>query len=197
MFAGTGFDSLRAQFAEQFEPDGAGFLYRKFSRSAPVRVTAEERQRFIAAYERFTKFAWWGLIAGSILLIAALASVTAETPNDISKYGDYAAPAILVAIFLIINHLAYSAPARALRERMPVGEPRSRTEMQQRGLQKLTYGHAIIIGGVAIYCLFKAENQGVLFSKENAFWIAMAAFSLVVSVFIAIRKWRFDSAKKP
>ena len=50
MFNNLHFDRVRQLFADQFEPEGTGFLYRKSIKGAPIRVTAVERDRFVAAF---------------------------------------------------------------------------------------------------------------------------------------------------
>ncbi len=53
------FDRVRQMFADQFEPDAQGFVYRKSMKGAPIRVSAVERDRYIATFNRYTRYASW------------------------------------------------------------------------------------------------------------------------------------------
>jgi hypothetical protein len=58
MFGDRHFDRVHQLFAEQFEPDGADFLYRKNMKSAPIRVSVAERDAFVAAFRRACRIAF-------------------------------------------------------------------------------------------------------------------------------------------
>jgi hypothetical protein len=43
----TSWDGVRQAFAEQFEQSGANFIYRRSQKGEAIRVSAEERSKFI------------------------------------------------------------------------------------------------------------------------------------------------------
>jgi hypothetical protein len=59
-------------FAGRFEADGDYFLYRNRPTAAPIRVSADERERFIADYSKaFGRILW-----GTAFLLIAMSVVT-------------------------------------------------------------------------------------------------------------------------
>ena len=39
-------------FADQFEPNEQGFVYRKYMKGAPIQISAAERARYIDTFNR-------------------------------------------------------------------------------------------------------------------------------------------------
>src|SRR6185437_16090333 len=63
MPASPQYDRVRQLFADQFEEDGDGYLFRMNLKGPAVQVSADERDAFVATFNRsFTRLTW-GLIA--------------------------------------------------------------------------------------------------------------------------------------
>ncbi len=59
MFRNRNLDRVRDLFADQFEPSGDGFLYRKSMKGAPIPVSRDERERFDADFHRRLRKLMW------------------------------------------------------------------------------------------------------------------------------------------
>lgn len=180
-------------FAAQFEPDGNDFVYRKYAKDAPIRVSASERNRYIEAFNRSTKFRLWGVTGGTIFLILMLAFYSVETNTDISGPPLYCGLGAIMAAYMVGHYWAWNRPTRELRERGTIGEARSRAEMKRRFLAKLTYGEIVGAAGTSIIPLIQVDLKRDLFSGWNLLWLVLAAFILCLAAVQAYRKWRFVS----
>jgi hypothetical protein len=189
---GSHFDWARAMFADQFEADTQGFVYRKHMRGAPIQVSAAERDRYIAFFDTFLKYGSWGLTGGILALAIFLvfhATVTGIAPSDMATYGGLG---IISGAFMSGYYWAWNLPARELRGRGTVGGARSRAEIRRLFLAKLTYGQIAAVAGAGVILLLKAHADGDFFSGWNALWTGLAIATFVLSAIQAFRKWRFD-----
>jgi len=122
-------------FLAQFEPDGAGYLYRSPAATDPIRVTAAERQAFLDAYASRVGGLIWILLGG---ILASTLFMLADLSILHVPYGYYIDMAAYAASFigwgLASQHLMW-APERALRYRIP---PRERLGWFERHKRMLT-----------------------------------------------------------
>ncbi len=183
------FDRVREVFADQFEEHGSGFLYRKSSKGAPIPVSAAERDRYVARFNRYIKYASWSVL-GSIVLLAFYAAAThVDVRGEAMFYG----VAAIVAAFLASYYWSWTLPARELRDRGAVGERRTRAEAMRLYLARMTYGEFAIIAGAGVFALLKARAHGDMFSGWNLFWTGLGITALVVTAVQAFRKWQLES----
>jgi hypothetical protein len=196
MFGGSNFDRSRKMFADQFEPDGQNFLYRKYMRGAPVRVSAAERDRYAATFDRFLKYQFWGMAAGIVVLTASVVSYAVVTNVDLPVMALYAGLGAILAAFMAGHFWIWNFPARELRGRPTIADTRSRAEMKRLYLERLTYGQIATAAGAAIVLLLRFRSGGSLLSGWNLLWTGMAAVMLVLCAVQAFRKWRLES-KQP
>ena len=196
MLGVRGFDLIRKQFADQFEPDGDGFFYRRYGRDAAIRVTADEKQRFIATFNCHLKFAFWGMMVAIVALAIICVTYAVETNTEISDRTIYIGLGVITVAFIAANFWARSLPTRELRYRATVGERRSRDEMRRLMIEKITYGQLAMVGLIGVYCLLRVNYHADLLSGFNAFWLIGGALDLVLALIQAFRKWRFEFAKK-
>jgi len=186
-------DSLDARkiFADQFEPDGDGFLYRKSGRGAPIRVTAAERDQFIDDFNRRFRYMVWGSAGATMAAIVLLLAFEAELTPIFNGYEIVIAPVLGVLVILIANQKVYGAPARELEHRHPVGFERSRDEVRRRALAKVNWAFLAVtaMGGV-VYFASHVPKSG-FDSGWGAMWIAGAVFYFVAMIGAAYWKWRY------
>ena len=71
-------------FAEQFERDGSGYLYRRSRKGAAIRVTADERDHFVNAFNDSLLIGVWILCGGVGLLMIGLVSAAKAGPAGCS-----------------------------------------------------------------------------------------------------------------
>lgn len=130
------YDRVRQSFADQFEPNGQGFLYRKYMKSAPIRVSAAERDRYIAAFNRYIRYASWGTGGGTVLLAFSLIGYAAAAGVDLPEAAFYWGIGAILVASMVGYYWYWNLPARELRDRGAVGETRSRAEVSRLLLEK-------------------------------------------------------------
>ena len=112
-----GFERQRKMFAAQFEPRGDGFVYRKHAVGEPIEVSAAERDRYIAAFEKFTRQGFWAIVACASLLLAALVAYSFTTGTQVPDAVFYVAFAAMFAVYVVGYQRAWNLPSRELRDR--------------------------------------------------------------------------------
>jgi hypothetical protein len=192
-FGTDNFAQVRRMFAEQFEPDGRNYLYRKFTKAAPIPVSAAERDRYIAGFDTFLRRASWGMTAGIVILIAATVAFVMSTGRDVIESATLIGLGAILAVFLALYWWFWNQPARELRDRAAAGEARSRAEVRRRYLAKTTYGQLALTAAIAFLLLLKAAFSGAPFSGWNLFFLCWGVIVLPLAVVQAFRKWRLGT----
>jgi len=191
-----GFDKVREAFANQFEPDGDHFIYRRYMKGAPVRVSAAERDEFIRAFDRFIRFGQWGIFVGTIALLLGVVAYSMQSDQDLSGGAAWLVLGIVLMAYMPVYYWAWNRPARQLRDRQPIGAPRSRAEMRARMFSKMTYSQLMQGAGMALVVPIIASRLGNLLVGWNRLWLVMAGLLLLLMAIQAFRKWRFDLANR-
>lgn len=109
-----GFERQRQMFAAQFEQQGDGFLYRKHSVGEPVRVSAADRDRYVAGFEAFTRKGFWGSVIAAAVLLTALVAYSFSTGTEVPDMVFYAAFAVMIAVYVVAYQRAWNLPSREL-----------------------------------------------------------------------------------
>jgi len=112
-----GFKRQRQMFAAQFEPEGAGFVYRKHSIGEPVRISAVERDRFIADFEKFLRQGFWAMLAGAVALAAVFFGVWYATAMRIPDTVFYLVFGAMLLGYMAGSFRAWNRPLRELQGR--------------------------------------------------------------------------------
>jgi hypothetical protein len=181
----------RALFTEQFEPSRTGFLYRKSRKGAPIAVSAEERDRFIAAYATFLTYGYWGLFAALIALslAATIFSQAVRSPSE----GEFTAAVLLIfALFVAAHSWAWNAPMRALRGRGAVGPAPSREEAARQTFSRITWPRLGLGLLFPAYLLYRYSVRSDWDLGRNWFLLALAGLIIIVIAVQAFRKWRIE-----
>lgn len=156
---------IHSMFESQFEPDGDGFLYRRNSKDAPIRVSAAERDKYIGIFARHVKYGFWGIVISTSLLIAALTTYNIITGDEPSNIVLYIGLTIIFLAYMFAHIRARNLPARELRDRLIVGPPRSKTQIRNRHAANMSYsqiGGVILIGfAFPAVCIRKYGIQSV------------------------------------
>ena len=196
MFGNHHFDRVREMFADQFEPDGGDFLYRKSMKGAPIRVSGAERDAFLEVFKRRLKYVTWGIFPATIILIVLLVVLVPDADSRSSDIFIYFGIGLIIAVFMIGYYWAWNTPARELVRRPVLGEARSRAEVGRIMLAKMTYGQLAIGLGAMAALLFKVSEDTDIYHGWGRLWLGFAAVIVVGILFQAFRKWRFDNADK-
>ena len=181
----------RELFADQFEAEGDGFVYRKSQKGPAIRVSTAERERFIADYDRRQRHSTWVIIVGLSLLVLAFAIWSVVAEAELSDPVMYLAISSVAAMSIGYMLWSWGAPARELQRRTPVAGERSRDEMKRRMLAKLSYRQLASTALLAVVaCWSLAAKSG--FAGWGRLWLGLAGLTVVFTAISAFRKWRFD-----
>lgn len=184
-------EQLKTSFADQFEADGDGFLYRKEQKGPAIRVNAGEREDFIKAYGRALRYSIWVIAVGTVFVIIGTVLLWPEMLDH--QWVLYVALFGMVAVAAGFQLWSRYAPARALRDRLPAKPARSNAEITRRSLTKLTYGQLAIGALAAPFVVWNASRRQDVLHGGGLFWtLAGAALFALVAV-QAFRKWRFEA----
>jgi hypothetical protein len=196
MFGNSNLDRMRQGFADQFEPDGSNYLYRRRLKDAPIQVTAAERDRYVENYSRFVRYWYWGTLGGTILVALLFVTYAMET-NDFPKLGLYIGLGFLFILLMGANYWARDLPTRELRGRGTSGDAWTPQDVKRITFSKITYGR--LAGGVALalFIPFRVGLHANLLEGWNRLWFAVSAGLILLCAVQAFRKWRFESSQKP
>ena len=191
------FDQVREIFANQFEADDDGYLYRQNSKAAPIRVSARERDGFVADFNRDLRIGIWGMFAAMGAILALMLFILPlDVDSDASMVPIGAGFVMIFIVAIVSQGWAFRAPARTLTGRAAVGAARTKDEMQRRMLQKMDYRN---IAGttaalVAVAALRYHWGQPP-FSGVNLFILCIIPLLLGGGAFTAWRKYRSEHVK--
>ena len=190
-------DRVEQAFANQFEPDGENFRYRRWQKSAPLSVTSAERAQFIRQFHLRLRYASFGIFIATISLIAGFVLFAGTGQSQESDLGIWISLGIILVLFTSYWFWAYTAPSRALARRTPVGRARSREEMRRLSLGRISYGQlagAAVAAWVMAYFYSRGHD---MFSGWYLFWPFFAGAITITSALQALRKWHLESADRP
>lgn len=192
MFNNPHFDQVRQNFADQFEQDGAGFLYRKSMKGAPIRVTDTERDSFVASFNRRLRYAAWSVLPATVLVIGLLAFLVPDVESATGKLAMGFAIGLILGPFLLFYYWAWNAPARELERRPVAGVARTREEMRRIKFAKLTYGQLAFVPVIAAVLLLKVSADNDVFHGWGILWLVLAGALVALAAIQAIRKWNYE-----
>ncbi|MCW3848666.1 hypothetical protein OF829_15630 [Sphingomonas sp. LB-2] len=188
-------DYVTSTFADQFERKGSDFIYRRNLRGAPIRVTAAERDMFVAGFRRSYKVLIAVMTVSVVLLLAlviALGGLDDGADPVMMGLGMAGAAIIFIVGVVWAVRRIYGAPARALAQRVAEGEPLTRDEGRRMTLSSISYGTFAMaaIFGFGITGL-KAIKYDVWHGWGRLWWLP-AIFLGGLSAVQAFRKWRME-----
>lgn len=192
MFGNSHFARVRELFSDQFEPDGAGFLYRKSMKGAAIRVTEGERDAFISAFNRRLRYAAWSIVPATLLLIGLLVVLVPDVDSPTAQVAMYVGLALILAPFLLAYYWAWNAPSRELERRPLASEARSRDEVRQLMFAKMTYGQLGLAAAGGVLLVWKVSAKHDVFHGWGVLWLVFASLLIAVAAIQACRKWLFE-----
>jgi len=195
MFENQSLARQRETFAKQFAPDGDTFVYRRSQRGAGYRVTAAERDAFVAAYRRRQKsrYGWFIglLIVGICASVAVAVMLNIDPEGGPYTLGFIGALIVFVAVFLFAMMRDFTAPARELARRTPTAAALTTDERRHQTLSQLTW-QRLGIAALTMLAVPWMGSRGHPFEGWNKVWVALAGAGLVFVAAQSFRKWRFD-----
>jgi len=181
-------------FADQFEPQGADYLYRRSQRAAPILVSAAERDRFVEEYRQGAKWRRRGLMLA--ILLGAMLMIIGEQrtgiPQNLVVICIFAG--FFLALAMAVFWWAWNAPARQLRGRPAMGEARTRAQADRVILAKQSYGDILAMSLLGVVVLAQIDGHKELWSGENLLIVCLTAFLVLAMLVRLYRKWRSGTA---
>lgn len=111
----VGFKRQQQMFAAQFEADGGAYIYRSHTVGDPIRVSAADRDRYVANFEKFTRRGFWGAVIAAAVLLAGLVAYSFTTGTEVPDVVFYAAFGGMIVVYIMGYQRAWNLPARELR----------------------------------------------------------------------------------
>jgi tetratricopeptide (TPR) repeat protein len=182
----------RQLFDDQFEENGNSFTYRKSQKGEAIRVSAEERTRFIDEFNRNLRRATWGMYIGFAVVVGGILLLTLVEGADVSQAAIYAGIAVVVVPYLAYYYWAWGAPQRELAGRTPVAGERPPEEVRRLRFERMTYGQLASAGLGGLALPFIASSRHALFSGWNRLWFIFGGAMVALAAVQAFRKWRFE-----
>lgn len=192
MFGNQHFDRVREIFADQFQPEGTVFLYRKSSKGAAIMVSAAERDAFVAAFNRKLRYSTWGILAATLLLIGILVVVIPDVRSTAGQVSIYAGVFAIMGIFMLAYYSAWNEPLRQLDRRPITQAALSREEARRVGLAKITYGQLCFAVVAALALVFRQSGEHDVTHGWGLLWSIFAGLLILGAAYQAFRKWRSE-----
>jgi tetratricopeptide (TPR) repeat protein len=189
--AGT-WDAARQSFADQFEQDTSGFVYRRSQKGEAIRVSVEERQKFIDAFNRNLSRSSLILSASLVLIVGGVVLCGIVTGWHVPDAAFVVAGVGAMIPYLAYYRWAWGAPSRALEGRTPIARERSRDEVRQLTFQRMTYGNLAAAAGGGLAVPLIASGRHDLLSGWGRLWLVFGAALILFAGVQAFRKWRFE-----
>jgi tetratricopeptide (TPR) repeat protein len=185
-------DAVRQSFVDQFEQNGTHFIYRRSQKGEAIRVSAEERSKFIEEFDRNVRRAKWIIYAGVTLVLGGTIGFSLLRGTDLSQAAILIGIGLLMVPYFAFYRWAWAAPARELGGRTPIAGERSSDEVRRLGFQRMTYGQlaGAALGGVMIP--FIGNSREDVFSGWNRLWLVFGGGLVLLAAVQAFRKWRFE-----
>jgi hypothetical protein len=192
MFTNSHYDRLKESFADQFEPDRGGFVYRKRMKGAPIQMTQGERDRFIADFGRRLRYGSWSIIPATMVLIGVLALLVPDIDSPLAQFAMYGGIAAILVPFLVFFYWAWNAPERELGHRLPAGPPRSKDDVSRVAFARISYGQLGLAVLAALLLIWRASAMSDVFHGWGVLWLVFAGALILAAAIQALRKWRLE-----
>jgi len=136
-------DQVRQSFADQFEPDGVNFVYRRSQKGEAIRVSAGEYANFIEEFDRnvsrskLIMYVGLGIVLGGMILFSLIKDFDLKEPAIFAGIG------IVFIPYFAFYRWAWGAPSRALVGRVPVAaDPHQAAQNAESDMLKCFYAQA-------------------------------------------------------
>ncbi len=186
-------DKAIAGFAQQFEPEGDTYLYRRGLKGAPIPVSASERDGFVADYTRHLRRITWGFAGVVIVAIVILSIPAISDGREIDDLWLYGLIVLTTIPFLILHHRLWNAPARHLERRVAVGKERSRSEVKRIMLARMSWGQlvATVISMPIVLILFAGDRD--IWHGWGLLWPVFVGAVTLALLYQLFRKWQISA----
>lgn len=183
---------VRQTFADQFEQDGANFIYRRSQKGEAIRVSADERSKFIEEFDRNVRRAKLIMYAGLTLVLGGIIGFSLLRGTDLSQGAISIGIGLVMIPSFAFYGWAWAAPSRELGGRTPIAGERPSDDARRIRFQRMTYGQlaGAAFGGVMIP--FIGSSRQDVFSGWNRLWLVFGGAFVLLAAVQAFRKWRLE-----
>jgi O-antigen/teichoic acid export membrane protein len=192
MFGNAHLDRVRQAFADQFSSDGHSFIYRRYQKGVPVRVSKLERDGFVAAFNKRIRYAMWSIVPATVGLILLLVWLIPDSDSPAAQIAMWGGIAAILLPFMMIFHWAWGAPSRELGSRTPEGLALSKEEARTLAFSKITYGQLALAALMGVGLVWKMSTKIDVFHGSGLVWLVFGGALVLLAGVQAIRKWRFS-----
>jgi hypothetical protein len=192
MFGNAHLDRVRQAFADQFSSDGHSFIYRRYQKGVPVRVSKLERDGFVAAFNKRIRYAMWSIVPATVGLILLLVWLIPDSDSPAAQIGMWGGIAAILLPFMMIIYRAWGAPSRELESRTPEGPALSKEEARTLAFSKITYGQLALAALMGVGLVWKMWTKIDVFHGSGLVWLVFGGALVLLAGVQAIRKWRFS-----
>lgn len=192
MFSNPHFDRVRQMFADQFEPDGSGFLYRKGMKGPAIRVSEAERDEFIAVFNKRLRYSMWSIVPATVILILLLVWLVPDVDSTAGHVAMWIGIAAILAPFMAGYYWAWTAPARDLVRRPQEGAALSEEEVRHLKFSKMTYGQLGFAVLAAVALVWKVSADTDVLHGWGMLWLIFAGLLIAGAGIQAFRKWHYE-----
>lgn len=187
-------EPFRETFVDQFQQDGDAYLFRKALRGAAIRVTAAERDAFIADFDkslrRSTRIFVLAIVA--ITLVAIGGAVALELAEPWMTIAITAPFIVALATFVTVIIRSYGAPARSLAHRVAIAPPLTRSDARKMALDQLRWSHFASFAALFAVATWQIHINWDITRGWGRIWLVLAAVMAIGIAVQAYRKWRHD-----
>jgi len=186
------FYGVRQLFADQFQADAEGYLYRKNLKAAAIDVSAAERDAFVAQFNRRLTMLYGAFVAAVLVFLAGVVTWAVRTNPVRIEPPLYVGLGVLVTLFMLGWARAAGAPARALAGRAPAAPELSGDEVRRLAFQRLTWAQLGTSAVIFAFTLFGLSRRFNLLAGWNRLWLVLAGAAFAAVAYRAFQKWRFE-----
>lgn len=179
--------SLSPGFAAQFDRDGEDYIYRRACRGRAIRVSAAERDAFVAAFNRALALQILALLAGLVAVIF-LTIQFAFARGALTVVWVVAGTTAVTAIVILAFLAAWTAPARALADRTSVAPALTGAAARRAGWARTTWAQIAFAGFWGLFLASRGLAPSPTFPRWT--WFSAAALMFFASATLAYLKWR-------
>lgn len=133
-------ECVRENFALQFTPDGLGYLYRRSGRGPAIRVTADERDDMVAAFNRGMRALFWVFLFVAILLLLSFDFWPDLLPTGLGASQQGVVTVLVLVGFMIGWWRLTTMAERRVGQRTPVAPGLTRAEQHRFNFARLGWG---------------------------------------------------------
>lgn len=192
MFGNAHLDRLRQAFADQFSDDGHGFIYRKYQKGVPVRVSKSERDGFVATFDQRIRYAMWSIVPATVALILLLVWLIPDANGSAAQIAIWIGLGAILLPFMAIFYWAWGAPSRELERRPPEGPALTVEEARALSFSKITYSQLALAALIGIGLVWRKSTEVNVLHGSGLIWAVFGAALVIFAGVQAVRKWRFN-----